>query len=454
MYLFYLAMKTPNGILSIGILLYIIILAILCPIFVKKEKYAVIRMLCVLPAIVAAIHVGVSGTLLFRNNRYLYLEALLPLIYLLPGKSGKLTALKSVVSSLAVLTLCLCFLINSINLVAHDYTRYSYTEGFKKMLNTLSKEYCLSSWKKIDYDALMNDYLPEVMEAEKNNDEVAYAEILTEVTYRFYDEHVYAEFSDELEDSVCEELAGNDYGLSMIRLDDGSVIAVCVEPDTGRICDEPGIFGLNKLGIHDGTRILSWDGMEIDEAIENTEYIYPGIEFPVKSNEDMLRPLLLAGRGGDSIKVTFLDDDGAQKEAELKKHDSYSNRLAWAYRALLNRNIIKENFYSCMLDDECGYFLVLAEQYDDFLDMKAALRKGYYPELTEYYAGIIRDLEDQGMKRLVIDLRNNYGGSDYVAGALASLFTKEKLPLCSFGYEDEKGYHAVDNSYIFPTEGT
>ena len=450
MYLFYLAMKTPSGIMSLAILLYTVILSFICPALINKNKNAAIRILCVLPIIAAAVHFSIFRTLMFDRFIYLYLESILPLALLLPGKSKWFAAVKSVVSSLAVVGVCIFFLFNSINFIPHNYTRYSYTKSFKKMISTLSNEYCLSSWKKIDYDSLLDEFLPKVEEAEKNNDKTAFAKVLTEVTYRFYDAHVYTDLSEELDILVREELSGNDYGLSMIRLDDGSVIAACTEPDSGLLYDEAGIFGLNKIGIHDGTRILSWDGKDIDEAIESVECIYPGIEFPVKSNEDVLRPIFLAGMGGDSVKITFLDDDGNEREAELENHGSYNNRLSWAYSKLFGYDAFGDNFYSDMIDDKCGYLSITSENYDNFLDAKAVIKKGYYPELTEYCASIIKDLEDKGMKYLVIDVRNNMGGSDFVAGALASLFTNKKIPLCSFGYEDQSGYHSKENHNIFP----
>ena len=40
------------------------------------------------------------------------------------------------------------------------------------------------------------------------------------------------------------------------------------------------------------------------------------------------------------------------------------------------------------------------------------------------------------MEYLVIDIRNNVGGYDNVAGALASLFTSEKKHMFAFGFED------------------
>lgn len=292
MYLFIVTMKTFNGVIAIGILLYSVIISILCPILRKKQKHAVMRILCVLPAIGTLVHFAVYGTITYWAFKYLYIETLLPLINLLPGKSGKLTVAKSVAASVLTFTVCINFLINSISSpMVHNYTRYSYTESFRKMLNTMEQEYVLNAWKHIDYDALIKEYLPRVEEAEKNNDELTYAAIINEVTYRFYDSHVYSHLSPELNEATREYLAGNDYGLSMIKLDDGSVIAIFVEPDSEAY----------KLGIHDGTTILSWNGQNINEAIENVECIYPRIQFPVESNEDVFRPIFLAGKGDDSV---------------------------------------------------------------------------------------------------------------------------------------------------------
>lgn len=442
MYLFVLTMKTFNGIIALGILAYSVAVSIICHILRKKGKLAVMRILCVLPVVVALVHFAVNGTVTFWAFKYLYLESLLPLINLLPGKSRGLTITKSIASSTAVFGVCFYFLLNSISSpMVHNFTRYSYTKSFTKMLNTLEKEYVLGSWKQIDYDALLEEYLPRVEQAEKNKDELEYAKVITEVTYRFYDSHVYTNLDNDLFLSACEYYSGNDYGLSMIRLDDESVIAVFVEPGSEA----------ERLGIHNGTTIISWDSRDINEALENVECVHPMFQFPVKSNEDVFRPIFLAGKGSDSVEIGFIDDSGIAQSVNVQKIGNSDDRFDCAYVMLLHRhNIDRTNNYACMLNDKCGYLRVLSESYDPLLDDISAIRKGYYPELTEHYAELIQDLKDQGMEWLVIDIRNNGGGYDSCAGALASLFTEEKTHMVSFGYEDKKGYHIKDTQYIFP----
>ena len=447
MYLFYLTMKTPNGLMALGILVYAIILAILCPVLIKKEKYAVMRILCVLPLAAAVIHYGVYGSLTFSKFRYLYCECLIPLVYLLPGKSKIFGGIKSVVSAAGVLLLCVYHGVNSIGCpMIHNYTRYSYSESFDKMLNTLEKEHCLNSWKRIDYDMLRERYMPAVEEAERNCNEAAYAEIIKEVCYRFYDIHTGAHLNGSLYEQVDDALTGNNYGLSMIRLDDGSVIAICTCPDY----EEYGYVSMaRKCGIHDGTRILSWDGKDIDEALAEIECIAK--KFPVVENEEVFKPICLAGKGGESVDITFINDDGEVQSASLSDEGIYEiDYYVTASSLLYHWNSDTKNFSSRMLDDKCGYLRISVEHYDSLKDNIAAARGGYYPELTEYYAEIIKGLIDQGMEYLVIDIRDNGGGYDCIGGALVSLFTDEKRHMVAFGYEYADGYHIKENQYIFP----
>ena len=148
--------------------------------------------------------------------------------------------------------------------------------------------------------------------------------------------------------------------------------------------------------------------------------------------------------------VAVLDDNGNERSISVQKTGNYEDRLSVAINCLLHDDDDYQNFYSCMLDDRCGYLQITSECYDAFGDNISAIKKGCYPELTEYYADLIENLEDKGMNYLIVDIRNNGGGYDSVAGALASLFTDKKSHMVSFGYEDAQGYHIAERQYIFP----
>lgn len=270
----------------------------------------------------------------FKNFFLLYAEALISLGFLFCVKSARLRVVRLVTTILLVPVICVVFVLNSIAApYVHDYTRYNYTESFTKMLNAMEREYCLNSWKQIDYEELLNKYLPMVDEPE------------------------------------CEA---------------------------------------EKLGIHNGTTIVAWDNKEINEAISCVECIMPPLRFPVKENEDVFRPIFLAGKGGDIIDITFIDDDGNEKTVSVHKMDSYEKRQNFACRALLNKDMELRNFYTCMLDDKCGYLQMTKEVYDTVLDNVSVVRHGYYPKLTERYINCIEQLKNQGMEYLTNNIAVKY----------------------------------------------
>lgn len=361
----------------------------------------------------------------------------------------------------------------------------------------MERNYCLNSWKEIDYDALEAKYLPMIQEAEKTGDKATYGKALEEFAYEFHDGHVSINLLDEdLENATEEALYGNDYGLSLFTLSDGTTIAVNVETDedtfkiysaetvnsengsesgtlnSASIQESDGIPGLQVLsnaGIKNGTVITKWDGRDIASAVADVQCVDLNLQYPVKENEDLLRPIFLAGKGGDTVDVTYLDEKGKEKTVTLPKQGTYYSRLYITEAQLFQQkdafivakafqeksydqmsdqektNLksqlkeVRENFATKMITDKCGYLRLNKEGYDDRQDNIAVLRHGYYPSLTEMYNKKLEDLQDQGMEYLVIDLRNNTGGYDCVAGALASLFTDEKQYLAGFGRETSRG---------------
>ena len=204
MYLFYLTLKTGSCMIALGIFVYSIALAVICPALRRREKYLALRILCFLPAIAAFVHWGIYENLFINHFKLFYLEAFIPVLFIFNVKSAFIRIIRSAMVCLSSAVLCFVFILNSISApMVHNYTRYSYTESFKKMLKTMEQEYCLNSWKEIDYDELLETYLPRVEEAERNRDEAAYSAIITEVTYKFYDSHVGPYLTDDTRFATC-----------------------------------------------------------------------------------------------------------------------------------------------------------------------------------------------------------------------------------------------------------
>lgn len=94
------------------------------------------------------------------------------------------------------------------------------------------------------------------------------------------------------------------------------------------------VFILNSISapmVHNYTRYsytesfqkISLDNRDINEAVEDVDCIYPGLSFPVEENEDIFRPIFLAGKGGENVSITFLDDNGNERSILVQKTGNY-----------------------------------------------------------------------------------------------------------------------------------
>jgi len=387
--------------------------------------------------------VGAPMKAITRHGVYLIASLIFCLVALgLPRR--KKNVLKLVLSGISAI-LVTAFSITAILVdgMAMHYGNFSqpgYGESMAALITEVEQNYVLRDHKEIDFDELRKVYIPLAEEAEKNHDEEAFAEVVANFCYEFHDGHFYIRITDyDLRERVNNRMSGNDYGFSMLRLDDGSVIAILADENTEA----------SKQGIHNGTVITAWDGVAINEAIESVRCVRSAIPFhsyPIEANEDLIRPIYLAGQGGDTVDVTFIDDSGNEKTVTVPKIGCYYDRLLAAITPLVDKRC-EEFGYATMLDDHVGYICIPCEEYDKLLDVTASLNDDY-PAVRELITSRIEGLKAQGMTSLVIDLRDNDGGLDVINEEVATLFTKEEIQIRA-GIPDGNKAFAVSDYWIW-----
>lgn len=438
----------PTLILSLCIIAWVIMLSISHHIFIKKQKnLKVWRILCFIPFIVCIIHFSfyhLQGAFSITLQFYgmLYITAFLIAIWQFFYQKKHLYRIFAVVIHLCALVgmLLVLYLLGTNFIGMHNFSDQSYTESFLSTIQTMKEEYVLSDWKDIDYDALEAEILPMVEKAEKEQDEIAYGAALMTYCYRFHDGHIALEaLDDDSHLELCRYLAGNDYGFSMITLDSGETIAILTEEN----CEA------NHAGIHDGTIITKWNGEPINTAKENVECIYPEIlAFPVAENEEYLKAIFLAGKGTEENQVTFIDGNGKEQTVTLKSIGDYMQRLNTALLCFYQKfDNTETNFNTYMLSEDCGYLKIIAESYKPLSDYNASIT-GEYPEIVSMLDQKLEEMCQNGMSKLIIDLRNNTGGLDEVGSAVTSLFTKEKYFSHSLGVYKNGTYTALEHRFV------
>lgn len=304
------------------------------------------------------------------------------------------------------------------NTYVADYSKLGWAESFSCMIDTMSESYVSRNYKNIDFEELKARFVPMVEEAEENNDKKAFAKVLLEYQYEFYDSHIWFAQNSDILNQAEEELVGNDYGLSMYQLSSGDTIAIMVEEDSQA----------EKAGIHNGTVIKEWNGVAVDEAMQDVRCLDYWYQFEVLKNEALMKPIFLAGQGGETITVTFISDDGSTKNVQLDSMGSYKSRESAALDHFYSRNRISDDNFSCkMLNQDIGYLRIAREHYGDEMYDIWTYVVGKHKKVYDEIDAKLQELSDNGMKYLVIDLRNNGGGYEQIGDAVASLFADRRL---------------------------
>ena len=403
-----------------------------------KKKLKIWRLLCLSPLVICALHfmifcAGDAWLYLFMCFYTLYLPAVVIALWGQLGRWKYSYPVLAVIANASALLIGAYFCAPAPNI--GNFTRQSYSEAFVSTCDYMEKHYVLADWKEIDFDALKDELLPEIEKAEREQDIDAYYAAIQTFCWYMHDGHVGTAAVGEYTPML---FAGyNDYGFSMVTLDDGRTIAVNTEPYSEA----------NKAGISDGTVIVSWDGVPIDRARAEVRCIDIGI--PVASNEVILQPIYLAATGGESVEVGFIDENGEEHIAVVNKLPDLdesrfenSERLRDTITKLDRRLDSGENYSVKMLTESCGYLKLNQESYGTVADIMGYFT-GDHKEARELFRERLRSLRSQGMTCLVIDLRSNMGGYDVISSALTDLLTNDSFLTEGLGVVRDGGYVRV-----------
>ncbi|MDO5561033.1 MAG: S41 family peptidase [Oscillospiraceae bacterium] len=444
--------------LAVFIPLWVIILIIAHAVLKKKNKnFGVWRVMCFVPLLLCVVHFLIrrfrgDGAIQTMAQFYgaVYIAAVITALWQFFAKRRHGHRITAVITLLSTVIALLATSIYALTVNMANYTLMNYEESFSGVIDTLKEKYVLEQWKEIDFDDLETKLMPQVKKAQEENDPVGYYAALTELQYYMSDGHVGVySHKPEWSHEAAERLAGDDHGFSMFTLDNGDTIAVLTDKESEAY----------KSGIHEGTVITKWNGEDIDTAKASVKCIYPDMTFPVKENEERFKAAFLAGKGGEQVEVTFLDENGDQKTAMVKSSGSYARRLSRVGIKLSAskdydspEEMMNDNFTAKMISDDCGYLLINCESYDNIKDI-TCIFTGEYPEITELVRKKLDDMKAQGMKKLIIDIRNNAGGMDEISGAVTALFTDEKLYINGMGKVVNGEYKHIYKHYLDP-DGT
>ncbi len=293
------------------------------------------------------------------------------------------------------------------DIATNDFSELAYGEAFEAMFNKVSREYPFTKDKPVDWDALGNQFLKRSRAARNDND---FFKVVQEFSQSIPDGHANVSFNPD----VFFEQYGGGFGLILTELSDGKVIATEV------LADMPA----DNAGIQKGAEIITWGGKPISEAIDE---VIPG--FGPYSTPHTTRiaqtSFLTRTVPRSTIPVTFVNpNETRERQTTLKSISEYETvfRLLSAFTDDPFALPIQGNVLG-----ESGLGYIKISTFSDDYQLMA--------RLWEHY---INSMLEEQIPGVVIDLRNNGGGSLGLALDFAGYFFDEEFTLYRNAYFSNK----------------
>jgi C-terminal processing protease CtpA/Prc len=286
------------------------------------------------------------------------------------------------------------------SIALHDLSKLSYTDAFEQMWQTISEEYPFTDLKKLDWQAIHDEIAPKVQKAQDDNDPVEFYLAIRDFTWLIPDGHVYVSGNDG---GTFSKETGGGLGLGLTELDDGRVIATLVLPD----------LPAAKAGIQERAEITQYNGMPISDAIDQVQPWSAPFSTEHVRRLQQVRYLTRSEVGTD-VTITFKNPGTAEKTVTLTSVAETKSFAATSFYAGLDPMALQVD--AKLLDSGLGYIKIT----DLITDSNLIVR--LWERALQFYI-------QNHIPGVIIDLRQNGGGSGLLADMLPGYFVNEEVPL-------------------------
>lgn len=289
-----------------------------------------------------------------------------------------------------------------------DFSDLPYSQAFDAMIDKMRHEYAFTEYKGIDWDAKAAEFRPRFVEAEANNDAYAYRVALRDFLRSIPDGHVGGVFLiDEIQSKFIDGL-----GIAVRELDDGRIMVVYVLP--GGPAD--------RAGIQLRAELVAVNGQPIDEYVSAN--VPPTSPFSSEVNKrlEQLR-WSLRFPAESTVKVTYRNPGEAEQTAKLQSENEWDSFEFSSLTPALTG--FEQPLEYELLDSSYAYVKIYSFNDNSLLTV-------------QLWERMIETLKEQNIPGLIIDMRQNGGGSGFLADQMAAYFFDEPHILGNTGYYDRK----------------
>lgn len=285
----------------------------------------------------------------------------------------------------------------------------AFTQAHRK----LSKEYALTEWKRVDWDKIYRQHLPQIKLAAWANDPRAYFLALHEYLFEIDDGHLTIpkdSANAALIDGLIARQSGGGYGLGLAELDGGTVVAAKVV-DGGPAA---------TAGIMAGAQILSWGARPILSAIGAVKLgsLAAATHMSTSAHQRLEQARLLTRAPVGATIIVRYRNPGARQSRTVQlraANDNLSGLNLLDFAPLPSAEDEKDMIYAKTLDSGYGYIRLTA--------LFEASDPNKYPyAILNKFQDAVAGFAEEGVRGLIIDIRGNHGGSDQLAADICGTF--------------------------------
>ena len=303
-----------------------------------------------------------------------------------------------------------------------DFSSMGYADAFDAMVNKLSREYAFTEYKGLDWDELSNTYRPRFQEAEADNDSLAYNLALRDFLWEIPDGHVSMALGPLVE--LFRQETDGGLGFSLVELEDGRII-------TSYIVDNA---PAQEAGIELTAEILTINGENVTDLMEE-QFIWAH-QASGTPHAWRLQQLRYVTRFpiGEQVEVSFRNPGSLR--ATTVTLDTVPERESWSFSSFFRGS----TGFELPLDyyiHPAGYAVVKIYSFSDNEVLTIQL-----------WERLISTLNQAQVPGLIIDMRQNTGGSGFLADQMAAYFFNEPFELGQTGsYSEDK------DEFVFSDRG-
>lgn len=302
-----------------------------------------------------------------------------------------------------------------------DFSALSYTEAFDAMLDKFRREYAFTELKQIDWDAKAREFRPGFEAAERNRDAHAYALALQAFLWSIPDAHVGFDQS-LLSDDFQTAVAGG-LGFAIRETDDGAIIANYI------LAGGPA----DRAGMKWGAEITALDGEPIDAVISRNVPWSSPFSSEIIQRLQQLRYSTRFPMDRQSVEVEFKNPAGALQKTRLEVVNEYESFRQASFLAGQDPTALPVEF--TVLPSGDGYVKINSFIDNDLLSIQVWERA-------------IRYFNENGVPAVILDMRENSGGSGWLADQMAAYFFDEETVVGKTAHYDK----STGTFYLDPGE--